>query len=106
MEPVFELQANRGELDETRRRAFAAFIARDARALYRADYWKDAREYLQLAVKFHGLGGLDEAFSISIRPVAWLLGPAFRYGTPKNTSEIIFTTKIVFKKTLVSNLGI
>jgi hypothetical protein len=98
VEPVFELLANRGELDETRRRAFAAFIARDARALYRADYCKDAREYLQLAFKFHGRGGLDEAFSISIRPVAWLLEPAFRYGTPKIHVKLYSLLRSFYKK--------
>ncbi len=72
---AIKILESRNSLTEERRRAFAAFLARDGRAYIRMGEESKGIQYFRLAKSIHHEGGLRDTYSFWARVVVKLLGP-------------------------------
>jgi glycosyltransferase involved in cell wall biosynthesis len=74
---VFRQLESVGQLNEERRRAFAAFLAKDARAYLGFGNAKQAHCYFDEASRIHEGGGIDDVYGARSRRLRRIFGPRF-----------------------------
>jgi glycosyltransferase involved in cell wall biosynthesis len=70
-----DMLRDRDELTDTRARALAGFLARDARTFLKQGEWTKATRYFAVARELHAGGGLDVAYGPTTRMLHAWLGP-------------------------------